>query len=427
MILSYFYNLPVVSYSIKGDNELRLYDLLGIPILFVFFSNFKFFYFVIKKTHPFKWFFNFAIWCTLTTIVTFMFSIFKDKLNYFLQTILYLYHLWVFFTTALLFFIISFNRKKLEKLIYIILFLSIISSLIIILQNFNLIPFLWGTAYQSSYDGFLSGTLGPNKIITGMYGLMMSVFGIGLYYSKKTNINKLVLILVISINLYVLILSGSRTSYVGLLVFLMFFSFYKTSKFMFFAIVIGSLFSFIIFSNEELYNKLDDVINNRVVTKIENEEDLENANVGKLYEDLGAGRDNISIGYVKYILSNPEIIPFGIGFNNRLTRNIAAHNMYLTTIKELGIVGFVLYFGWLFQYLLISFKSYEGNGLAIKGLTLSMMVTLFFGEHLYIYRPLFSVLGLFLLVTSALMAFLHENENPIPKSNKLINSFKPSK
>ena len=36
--------------------------------------------------------------------------------------------------------------------------------------------------------------------------------------------------------------------------------------------------------DEELYNKLDDVINNRVVTKIENEEDLENANVGKLYE-----------------------------------------------------------------------------------------------------------------------------------------------
>jgi hypothetical protein len=85
--------------------------------------------------------------------------------------------------------------------------------------------------------------------------------------------------------------------------------------------------------------------------------------------------------------------------------------MYLTVIKELGLVGFVLYFGWLIQYIFIPFKKYGGNELALKGLALSMLVTLFFGEHLYIYRPIFAVLGMFLIVMTALLSYLHENES----------------
>lgn len=411
MIFSYFYNLPVISYSIKGDNELRLYDILGIYVMFVFVMNFKFFYYIINKVRVFKWFYNFAMWCSLTILVTFFYSIFKNNLNAFFQSVLYLFHLWVFFVTSLFFFIISFNRNKLRLFVLFIFILSSISSAIIILQNFNIIPFLWNATYKAGYAGFLSGTLGPNKIITGMYSLIITAFAIGMLNNNKTDINKLFLVFVVLINLYVLLLSGSRTSYVGLIIFLGFFAFFKTSKFIFSATLIGLVFAFLIVTNDTLYSKIDDVISNRVVSKIENEDDLQNANVGKLYEDLGAGRDNISLGYVKFILNNPEIIPFGLGFNNRLTRAIAAHNMYLTAIKELGIVGFVLYFGWLIQYLLIPFKKFGGNELAMKGLALSMLVTLYFGEHLYIYRPLFAVLGLFLMVMAALLSYLHDNED----------------
>ncbi|WP_300060576.1 O-antigen ligase family protein [Flavobacterium sp.] len=417
MIFSYFYNLPVISYSIKGDNEFRLYDIVGVFIMFVFVANFKFFYYIITKVKVFKWFFYFALWCTLTILVTLFFSIFKDNINAFIQSVLYLFHLWVFFVTALMFFIISFNRNKLNIFVLFILVLSVISSILIIMQNFGFVPFLWNATYKAGYAGFLSGTLGPNKIITGMYSLMMAAFAIGLLNNKKSGINKLFLIFVVFINLYVLLLSGSRTSYVGLIIFFAFFAFFKTSRFVFFATLAGFVFAFLIVTNDTLYSKIDDVISNRVVSKVENEEDLQNANVGKLYEDLGAGRDNISIGYIKFILNNPEIIPFGLGFNNRLTRAIAAHNMYLTTIKELGIVGFVLYFGWLIQYLLIPFKKYGGNELAIKGLALSMLVTLYFGEHLYIYRPLFATLGMFLLVMTALMSYLHDNEVDTKNTN----------
>jgi hypothetical protein len=69
-----------------------------------------------------------------------------------------------------------------------------------------------------------------------------------------------------------------------------------------------------------------------------------------------------------------------------------------------------LYFGWLVQYLLIDFKDFSGFSIGLKGFVLSMLVTLFFGEHLYIYRPVFALLGLFLAITSIFISILHKNE-----------------
>ena len=411
MIISYFYNLPVAGYSLKGDNELRLYDFLGIIVLFLFFANWKFYYIIIHKVISLKWLYRFLIWCSLTIIVTFIFSIFKDKISSFLQSVLYLFHFWVFFATSVMAYVISYKKSKLKVFIYTILISSIISSLIIALQNFGIIPFLWNDNYYKSYHGFLSGTLGPNKIVTGMVSLMCIVFAVGIYFNKKVSISKIVVLLVVLINLYVLLLSGSRTSYLGLLVFIAFFSFYRTKGFVFFGIITFFLFGFLITTNQDLYDKVDEVINQRVFEKIENEEELKNANVGELYEDLGSGRSTLSLKYVEYLLANPEVIPFGVGFNNRMTRGFSAHNMYLNVIKELGLVGFFLYFGWLFSYFFIPFKKYKGEALALKGMVASMLVNLFFGEHLYIYRPLFAILGLFLVIVNLLISSLHDNDS----------------
>jgi len=225
MIFSYFYNLPVAGYSLKGDNELRLYDFLGIIVLFVFFSNWKFYYVIIHKVTSFKWLYRFLIWCSLTILVTFIFSVFKDRINSFLQSILYLFHFWTFFATSMMAYVISFNKTKLKIFIYTVLISSILCSLIIAFQNFGIIPFLWNDNYFKSYRGFLSGTLGPNKIVTGMFSLMSVIFAIGIFFNKKVHISKIIVLIVVLTNLYVLLLSGSRTSYLGLLVFIAFFSF----------------------------------------------------------------------------------------------------------------------------------------------------------------------------------------------------------
>lgn len=410
MIFSYFYNLPVISYSVTGDNEFRLYDIIGIMLFYVYIQNYNFFLNIIRKINVFKWLHYFVIWCSITILITLIFSVYKDRIVFFFQSLLYLYHLWIFFICSIIFYVISFNRNYLRYSVYFILTLSVINCVIIILQNYDIVPFLWNDVYKKAYESFYSGTLGPNKIVTGMYSLIVTIFSIGLFLNKKIKISKILLLLLVLINIYVLILSGSRTSYVGLLVFLVFFAYYKTGGFLLFGIFIGGLFTFFIIINEKLYDKLDEVINSRIIGKVKNEEDLEEVNVGKLYEDLGSGRDKLSMRYIDYLGENPAIIPFGIGFNNRLTKGFSAHNMYLNVIKELGIVGFVLYFGWLINYLLISFKNQKGNSLALKGLVISMLVTLFFGEHLYIYRPLFATLGLFLIVVNALISTLHYNE-----------------
>ena len=344
-------------------------------------------------------------------ISTFLFAIFRDKLSVFYQSVLYLYHLWIFFATSILLYVISFDKSKLRLFTILVFILSSLSCIVIALQNFNIIPFLWSDKYYKGYRGFLSGTLGPNKIVSGMFSLINLVFAIGVFYNTKIKISKILTVFVIFVNVYVLLLTGSRTSYLGLLMFLLFFSFYKTSSFIFFGLIVGSLFGFLLTSNNGLYEKVEEVISGRVINKIENEEDLENANVGELYEDLGAGRDKLSINYLNYLLDNPEIIPFGMGFNNRTTKSFSAHNMYLNVIKELGLVGFYFYFGWLINYFFISFKRNKGEALALKGLVFSMLVTLLFGEQLYIYRPLFAILGIFLVVVNLLISSLHENES----------------
>ena len=126
--------------------------------------------------------------------------------------------------------------------------------------------------------------------------------------------------------------------------------------------------------------------------------------MAQLYDDLGSGRNVLSMIYLKYLFNNPYIFPFGLGFNNRLALYASAHNTYLSLINEVGLVGVFLYFRWLGSYLFENMKKTRYLGFALKGLILAMLVTLFFGEHLYVYRPLFALVGFFLFATVILTA-----------------------
>ena len=77
----------------------------------------------------------------------------------------------------------------------------------------------------------------------------------------------------------------------------------------------------------------------------------------------------------------------------------SAHNIYLSLTNELGLLGVFLFLRWLTSYLFLSKRKIPSIKLALNGLVLAMIVTLYFGEHLYIYRPLFAILGYFLMIT----------------------------
>ncbi|MGV7105405.1 O-antigen ligase family protein [Flavobacterium sp. U410] len=411
MILSYFYNLPVLKYSIKGDNEFRLYDIFGVFILYYYYKNHKLINYITNKVTYLKVLKKFIYWCMMTMVISLFFYIYNSALLSFLQVILYLYHFIVFYLSAVFFYIFCLDKKVQKNGVYLIIILSILCSLIVLLQNLGIVNFLWSDAYKDAYGIFLSGTLGPNKIVLGMTTFFSFAMCMGVFLERQIKINRILLYSAILLNLYILILSGSRTSYVALGVFVLYFALRSPRRFTVVAGVFSVIFFTIITINPDLRLSMEETLENRIYSKLRRDQ-KEDKDVGDYYSDLGSGRDKLTITNAIYIIENPLIIPFGAGFMNRFDKapGLSAHNMYLQVIKETGLVGFVLYFGWLFSYFRIKFDRYKDFSLALNGMVWAMLVTLFFGEHLYIYRPLFGLLGLFLMITSIFVSGLHKIE-----------------
>lgn len=412
MIFSYFYNLPVMTYAAVGSNELRLYDFAGLVLLYYYFYNFDLTYLFIKSQPFLRSLHLFLLYCIFSLMFTLLGSILIDKYLYFFSAVLYFYHFFIYFLAAVYLSILFRNSAYLKKFVVFSLVVASIAFFIVILQNLDIVPFLWNDVYKSSYQSFLSGTFGPNKVVLGISALFMFILSLALVNQKWVLINKYLLYITLGVSLLVLVMSGSRTSYVGGAVFLLYYTIKQPLSLITSSIATVCFFIVIMFIQPEIIDKTLAVYENRVEKKVKNEEDLKEANVGNLYEDLGAGRNKIVLQYLYLLADEYYFIPFGKGFNNRAATSSSAHNMYLSLIYEVGLVGLILYFRWLVLYLFVRMKHFKNMETALHGLILSMLVTLFFGEHLYIYRPLFALLGLFLFVVTVLTSplFLVQNE-----------------
>ncbi len=402
MFLSFFYNLPVVTYSAVGNNELRLYDLAGLALVYLYITNYNLINAIINYRAPFKNLFQFLQWCNVTMLFTIGYSIYSDKYFWIFQSLLYLFHFWIFFLGAVFLVVIIQDLKQFKRLVTWSLICASVVFFIVILQNFQVIPFLWNQSYYDNYHGFLSGTVGPNKIVIGITTLIVFALAIGLLNDKRVTINVVILLITIALSTIVLIMSGSRTAYVGFAVFVLYFSIRETKSFIFSGIVLFFVIIGVSYLNPEILTKATDVYEGRVVNKIKNPNELQDGNVDGLYEDLGAGRETILFKYLDLLTNDLIFVPLGKGFNNRIDTMSSAHNIYLSLIYEVGIVGMVLYCRWLWSFMLVKMHNFPQLRMSLKGLALAMIVTLFFGEHLYVYRALFGLVGLFLFVTTIL-------------------------
>jgi len=173
---SYFYNLPIMTYSAIGENELRLYDFLGIFILFQYVINYGIVSTEISKVIFFRRFQQFLWYCSVSIVVTLVFSILNGRIMYFVQSVLYLYHMWLFFIGSVFLYFYLVTEKRYQKFTTYFIVLVILMGLVILLQNVGLVPFLWNEVYRMGYQGFLSGTFGPNKIVMGMSMLISLIF-----------------------------------------------------------------------------------------------------------------------------------------------------------------------------------------------------------------------------------------------------------
>ena len=405
LIFSYFYNLPVMSYSITGENELRLYDFLGVVLLLRYFQYFKFINLAINKVIFLKRFRDFAVYCTISIVLTFIIFIFKERFIKFLQCILYLYHMWVFYLGAVFLYFYLSTSKRYTQIFKFITILILAEGLLVIGQNIGVFPFLWPDAYYKSYHGFLSGSVGPNKIVIGMTMLISVILLLGILYEKHIKVPKYLVYPAITVAVITILLSGSRTTYVGVGVFLVYFLIKRTARFLQFAIMGSVLLVAVLYYNPTILSRINDTINGRIIDRIDEPDDIKSVDdFTGLYEDLGAGRKGLHESYVRFLLNNSWLLPIGQGFNNRSGIGYSAHNMYLTLIAELGIFGLILYLRWLFSYLVIVKRKLPNLQMAVNGIVFSMMVTLYFGEHLYIYRPLFGILGFFMVACVLLLA-----------------------
>lgn len=388
-----------MSYSLKGDNELRLYDFLGIFLFFQYFNNYKIVSLAISKVIFFRRFQYFLLYCSFSIILTLLFSIVYDRIIWFVQSFLYLYHMWVFFLGAVFFYYYLNTKKRYNNVLRFIVILVLFEGLLIVLQNLGVIPFLWSDVYWKSYHGFLSGTFGPNKIVLGITMLISFIFLIGVNNEKNLKQNKLLLYGAIVLAAVSILLSGSRTSYLGAIFFLLYFFFTKTGNFVVFGIVGGLLFLLLIFASPMVMERISATLENRITYAINSPEDIRSQeDFTGVYDELSAGRVDLHMMYINYLIKNPWVIPFGKGFNNRLGVGNSAHNMFLSLINEVGLVGLILFLRWIFSYLVLVKRRMPGLQLALNGLIISMLVTLYFGEHLYVYRPLFGILGFFMMI-----------------------------
>lgn len=405
MAVSYFYNLPVLKYSINGNNELRLYDIVGVLILFIVFNNSKIVFYFIKSKKYLKYLNTFILWSGFTLIFTGIFSVLRNRPLWFVQTCLYYYHFIIFFYTAVLAAMYLRQKKNYKHAVSIILLLAIAEAILVFAQHYGFVPFLWNSVYEEAYGGFLSGALGPNKIVLGMSMFFSLVLSIAMFMQKQLKVNKIVIITCAITSLAAIGISGSRTTYLALIVFACYLFISKTRKFLGLSLVLSVIIIIAFFFNLELIETITTTFENRVINKVSDPSLLDgtSVDVGQLYEDLGAGRNRLVLLYLEYIGTNPYVIPIGIGLNNRLLVTSSAHNIYLSLINEVGIVGLFLYFKWLTSYLYLKFGKMKELKIILNGLVISMLVTLFFGEHLYIYRSLFATLGYFLLVTIILI------------------------
>ena len=265
MLLSYFYNLPVIKYSVKGDNEFRLYDVAGLLILYIIYVNKPIVLFFIRSKSYLKTMNNFVIWCAITLIFTLLFSVFMGRPLWFIKSVLYYYHMLVFFYTGALIAMYLRDKNKYRLVAHCVLILSIAEAALVFLQHYGYVPFLWNAVYKEAYGGFLSGALGPNKICLGMTMFISLVYAIGLFMQSQIKVNKILVIACMLTSLATIGISGSRTTYLALLIFLCYIFVMKTKKFIALSLVFSLAVIIGFFFNLELIDAIVITIENRVI------------------------------------------------------------------------------------------------------------------------------------------------------------------
>jgi O-antigen ligase len=351
---------------------------------------------------------NFAVWCSITFLLTCVWMVAISKIFQIFQAGLYLLHLWGFIICTIFLrkeFLL--DRAYFEKTIFTFLVIGLIECVIIIGQNVGAVPYLWSQVYFEAYGGgsTFTGTFGPNRVVPGT--AMFLTFAVALsVISAKQSIKKswIAAVVLAVLSLVVALLVGSRTGYITIASFLVALTLLSPMSVLKFAIP-GALILFLLVASGAtgpVADRISFMINYRVIEDLQESEKYTSSL--DYYQVLGSGRKGKLYKANEFIVENPWIIPVGSGFNNHYSGATkggnSAHNLYLSLIIENGIVGLVLYLGMLFGFMRGRF--WDRKTFTLLAVICGVLVNMFFGENFYIYRPSFGLIGMLFLALSIL-------------------------
>lgn len=409
--ISYWYCLPVISTSAFGYNEFRAYDLLlgagSIVLVSKYWSRVRQFF---RADEPGKWLVRFCLWATVMTPVSVLWNFFHHTYKMIGVVIMDLYHLWGFALAYAAFRLFVTTRRQCLQLLGLFLVVGLVQAVIICCQSLGLIPIFWSDRYSGYGTQVFSSTLGMNRTLPGHTMLLVVAVAFTCAYNWRI-VGKRFLTLALTSGVFALagvLVSGSRTAWVVALAFFgASFTHRKlAAPMVIFAAVLALVF--VSAAPDAVKDRAAEMYEYRVGSKLER---TESDDLADNFRAVDSGRLNIWIESLEILVRRPWILPFGSGFINCGSTVPAgsAHNMYITVLIELGVVGFYCYFMWFASLWRQSsgLNGSYGTGAragrffhpqGMRPLLIGLMVSLLGGEILYVYRPCFAFLGMFLFV-----------------------------
>jgi O-antigen ligase len=413
---SYWYCLPLIEQRLVGYSEFRLYDvLLAVLILMLVARHRAVLKRFFQQDAPGKWLLKFCIWASIGYLMTVVWSLSRNHTIWVLVTFIYLFHLWGFVLAYAGFRIFVRSQGQCLRLLDLFLLLGCIQALIICLQGIGVIPRLWSDLYAVYGPKTFSGTLGPNRVMPGISMVLLLVVAAG-YWRNPRAVGATRLGLALGsagIGLLALGITGSRTAWVVFATFCLL-SFVIARRRQAGMLALGLLVTalLVVVGPDSFKQRFVDMYRWKIADKLSHAGD---SLMGQV-QAVDSGRVQIWKEGAAGLLSNPWLIPFGAGFVNRyaLNQGDSPHNMYLTLVTELGLLGLYLYLRWLHAVwvesrnrVLLGTKATRLSKkvflpVDMKPLLGAMAFGLVSGELLYIYRPTFSLFGMFLFVCAIL-------------------------
>jgi O-antigen ligase len=409
--VSYWYCLPLVTQSFFGYNEFRGYDFLFLILIVLMLSRHRkrvlqFF----QQDKPGRWVYRFCLWATATFPLTIVISISNGKPMWVLVTFIFLFHLWGFVFGYAAFRIFVKTRSQCFLLLDVFLIVGVLEALTICFQGVGALPLFWGELYNSYGARAFSATLGPNRAMPGHVMILVLVIASAYWRNAKVmGMRRLILASVAGLTaLAALGLTGSRTAWTTFAVFCLVSLFQQRIQVGGIVFVLIVTLGMSVLLPDSIRDQITDTYNWRVSAGL-SKVDEDSGSLEK-FQAIDAGRYDLWSEGMVTLIQRPWLIPFGGGFNNyhQVGDGSSAHNMYITLVTEVGIVGLFFYLMWLrciwaeSSALLklgrkgkrkLAFYPFE-----IKPLLIAMAVSLFAGEMLYPYRPCFAFMGMFLFL-----------------------------